>query len=252
VVFWVSVPCCSTPRSATRCCWRSRRGALRRSGRPGHAKRREPPDGLADHRRIQRGRGDRPKVANALGPDWRGSGWDLVLDGHNDDNRRASPCGGGRSGARSAPRRQAATQDAGVAAAHGELLAFSDANSIWIPASWRRWSPRSTTRGPYAAARWRFVQAAEGPEADNQEGSTGGYEMAVARNESRLFSVTAGNGAIYASPRALSDHRRGMDHDLCFAYMLVKRGWRAVDVRRHARARRWCPRSAASSGASGG
>ena len=77
--------------------------------------------------------------------------------------------------------------------------------------------------------------------------------MAVARAESRLRSVTAGNGAIYAVRREaylVVDERMG--HDLSFPFKMVKRGWRAVYVPAARATRRWCPRSTASSRASGG
>src|SRR5436305_844392 len=55
--------------------------------------------------------------------------------------------------------------------------------------------------------------------------------MAVRALESRVASITAGNGAIYAT-RAESylivDPIMG--HDLSFPFNLVKRGWRAVYV----------------------
>jgi hypothetical protein len=53
--------------------------------------------------------------------------------------------------------------------------------------------------------------------------------MAVRSLESRLRSVTAGNGAIYATRRdayVIVDPIMG--HDLSFPFNLVKRGWRAV------------------------
>ena len=53
--------------------------------------------------------------------------------------------------------------------------------------------------------------------------------MACARLESRLRSVTGGNGAIYATRREsylVVDPIMG--HDLSFPFNMVKRGWRAV------------------------
>ena len=71
--------------------------------------------------------------------------------------------------------------------------------------------------------------------------------------ESRLRSITAGNGAIYATRREsylVVDPIMG--HDLSFPFNMVKRGWRAVYVPgRQGDARRWCPRSRASWRASG-
>ena len=75
------------------------------------------------------------------------------------------------------------------------------------------------------------MQAAAGAHADNQEGVYWRYEMAVRLLESRLSSVTAGNGAIYATRREdyiVVDPIMG--HDLSFPFNMVKRGRRAVYV----------------------
>jgi cellulose synthase/poly-beta-1,6-N-acetylglucosamine synthase-like glycosyltransferase len=63
----------------------------------------------------------------------------------------------------------------------------------------------------------------------NQEGVYWRYETAVRALESRLGSITAGNGALYATRRESYlrvDPRMG--HDLSFPFNMVKRGWRAV------------------------
>jgi hypothetical protein len=55
--------------------------------------------------------------------------------------------------------------------------------------------------------------------------------MAVRGLESRLRSITAGNGAIYATRReAYLEVDPIMGHDLSFPFNMVKRGWRAVYV----------------------
>ena len=55
--------------------------------------------------------------------------------------------------------------------------------------------------------------------------------MALRALESRLCSVTAGNGAIYATRReAYIEVDPIMGHDLSFPFNMVKRGWRAVYV----------------------
>ena len=65
----------------------------------------------------------------------------------------------------------------------------------------------------------------------NQEGLYWRYEMALRAMESRLHSVTAGNGAIYATRReAYIEVDPIMGHDLSFPFNMVKRGWRAVYV----------------------
>jgi cellulose synthase/poly-beta-1,6-N-acetylglucosamine synthase-like glycosyltransferase len=122
--------------------------------------------------------------------------------------------------------------DAGVDASSGELLAFSDANSSWdVTALASLVAAFDDPRVGYACGRMRFVQAANGPRADNQEGLYWRYETAVRAAESRLASVTAGNGGIYAVRRdayMVVDGRMG--HDLSFPFNMVKRGWRAVYV----------------------
>ncbi len=156
-------------------------------------------------------------------------------------------------------------QDAAVERARGEIVAFSDANALWeadallaLVAVFLRegeggeryfekgarrarggldLTPRTRARrGPkrkigYACGQVRFVQAARGYGATNQEGVYWRYEMAVRGLESRLSSVTAGNGAIYATRReAYLVVDPIMGHDLSFPFNLVKRGWRAVYV----------------------
>ncbi len=76
----------------------------------------------------------------------------------------------------------------------------------------------------------RFVHDPTHP-GTNQEGLYWRYEMALRRLESRLGSITAGNGAIYATRRkAYINVDPVMGHDLSFPFNMVKRGWRAVYV----------------------
>jgi len=123
-------------------------------------------------------------------------------------------------------------QDAAVERARGEIVAFSDANALWEPSALRALlSAFADPRVGYACGQVRFVQAARGAEATNQEGVYWRYEMAVRGLESRLSSITAGNGAIYATRREsylVVDPIMG--HDLSFPFNIVKRGWRAVYV----------------------
>ena len=96
------------------------------------------------------------------------------------------------------------------------------------------------------------MQAAHGAGATNQEGLYWRYEMAVRSLESRLRSITAGNGAIYATRReCYLEVDPIMGHDLSFPFNMVKRGLRAGLRPPRAPARRWSPRSRASSRASG-
>ena len=121
-------------------------------------------------------------------------------------------------------------QDAAVRAARGEVVAFSDANALWEPdALAQLLRAFEDPRVGYVCGQVRFVQAASGERATNQEGLYWRYEMAVRTLESRLRSITAGNGAIYATRRdTYIEVDPIMGHDLSFPFNMVKRGLRAV------------------------
>ncbi len=121
-------------------------------------------------------------------------------------------------------------QDAAVQQARGEIVAFSDANALWEPDAARAlMSAFEDPRVGYACGQVRFVQAAAG--GSNQEGIYWRYELAVRALESRLSSITAGNGAIYATRReAYIVVDPIMGHDLSLPFNIVKRGLRAVYV----------------------
>ncbi|HEY2317600.1 MAG TPA: glycosyltransferase family 2 protein [Solirubrobacteraceae bacterium] len=117
-------------------------------------------------------------------------------------------------------------QDAAVRRARHEITAFSDANVSWAPdALGRLVAPFADPQVGYVCGDVSFVNET----GTNQEGLYWRYEMAVRRLESRLASVTGGNGAIYATRRhsyIVVDPIMG--HDLSFPFNMVKRGWRAV------------------------
>jgi cellulose synthase/poly-beta-1,6-N-acetylglucosamine synthase-like glycosyltransferase len=117
-------------------------------------------------------------------------------------------------------------QDVGVQRSRGEIVAFSDANVAWNLEALRSLvAPFADPRVGYVCGNVRFVN--EG--GTNQEGLYWRYEMAVRGLESRLRSVTGGNGAIYATRReAYLVVDPIMGHDLSFPFNMVKRGWRAV------------------------
>jgi cellulose synthase/poly-beta-1,6-N-acetylglucosamine synthase-like glycosyltransferase len=123
-------------------------------------------------------------------------------------------------------------QDAAVERARGEIVAFSDANALWDPGAARALAAAfEDPRVGYACGQVSFVQAAGGAGAANQEGVYWRYELAVRALESRLSSITAGNGAIYATRRdsyIVVDPIMG--HDLSLPFKIVKRGLRAVYV----------------------
>jgi len=117
-------------------------------------------------------------------------------------------------------------QDAAVERAGGEIVAFSDANVRWDPGALRALVDAfADQRVGYVCGDVRFVNE----RGNNQEGLYWRYEMALRRLESRVRSITGGNGAIYATRRAaylVVDPIMG--HDLSFPFKMVKRGWLAV------------------------
>jgi glycosyltransferase involved in cell wall biosynthesis len=113
-------------------------------------------------------------------------------------------------------------QDAGVERASGELVAFSDANVTWERDALKRLvAPFADPRVGYVCGHVRLVSQ----QGTNQEGLYWRYEMALRALESRVRSITGGNGAIYATRREdylIVDPIMG--HDLSFPFNMVKRG----------------------------
>jgi cellulose synthase/poly-beta-1,6-N-acetylglucosamine synthase-like glycosyltransferase len=119
-----------------------------------------------------------------------------------------------------------AAQDAAVRATDADVVAFSDANAIWAPDALRKLVRNlADPKVAYVCGRLRL----EAPDGSNKEGVYWRYELVTREGESRLGSVTAGNGAIYALRRsdyAEVDPRFG--HDLSLPYLMVQRRRRAV------------------------
>ncbi len=125
-------------------------------------------------------------------------------------------------------------QDEAVEASRGEIVAFSDANSLWRADAVRLLvGAFANPDVGYACGQVGFVRPAlDGSGAlPSEEGLYWRYELAVRGLESRLSSITAGNGAIYATRRSsyiVVDPIMG--HDLSLPFNIVKRGMRAVYV----------------------
>jgi glycosyltransferase involved in cell wall biosynthesis len=117
-------------------------------------------------------------------------------------------------------------QDAAVKRSQRQIVAFSDANVQWEPVALRRLvAPFADPRVGYVCGDVSFVNE----RGTNQEGVYWRYEMALRSLESRVRSVTGGNGAIYATRReAYLFVDPIMGHDLSFPFNMVKHGWRAV------------------------
>ncbi|HUP32250.1 MAG TPA: glycosyltransferase family 2 protein [Gaiellaceae bacterium] len=119
-----------------------------------------------------------------------------------------------------------AAQDRAVRETRGEILAFSDANAAWAPDALRRLVANFADPEVAYVCGQLVLEAADG---SNREGVYWRYELAQREAESRLGSVTGGNGSIYAVRRSdyvEVDPRWG--HDLAFPYRMVQAGRRAV------------------------
>ncbi|HWF31211.1 MAG TPA: glycosyltransferase [Solirubrobacteraceae bacterium] len=174
------------------------------------------------------------KVANVLALDYPRELLQLIVacDGCTDATAQAAREAGADVVLELARGGKIRAQDAAVERADGEIVAFSDANSHWEPDALRELLRAfADPRVGYACGQVRFVQGAAGAEASNQEGVYWRYELAIRARESRLSSITAGNGAIYATRRdtyIVVDPIMG--HDLSLPFNIVKRGLRAVYV----------------------
>ncbi len=119
-----------------------------------------------------------------------------------------------------------AAQDSAVRQTESDLVAFSDANCTWAPDALRK-LVRSFADPEVAYVCGRLnLEAGDGA---NKEGLYWRFELALRADESRIDSVTGGNGSIYAVRRSdyvEVDPRFG--HDLSFPYLMVQRGRRAV------------------------
>jgi cellulose synthase/poly-beta-1,6-N-acetylglucosamine synthase-like glycosyltransferase len=168
------------------------------------------------------------KVANALELDWPRERLEVIVacDGSPDDTPARARAAGADVVIELPWGGKVRAQDAAVARAGGDLLAFSDANALWEPGALRALAAPFADPGVgYACGQVRFVSA----QGTNQEGLYWRYELAIRGLESRLASVTAGNGAIYAvRRRAYINVDPVMGHDLSLPFNLVKRGWRCV------------------------
>jgi glycosyltransferase involved in cell wall biosynthesis len=172
------------------------------------------------------------KVANALALDYPRERLQLIVacDGCSDATAERARVAGADLVLELPRGGKIRAQDAAVERAHGEIVAFSDANSAWEPEALQALvGAFGDPRVGYACGQVRFVQDAVGRHASNQEGLYWRYELALRALESRLSSITAGNGAIYATRRSsyiVVDPVMG--HDLSLPFNMVKRGLRAV------------------------
>jgi cellulose synthase/poly-beta-1,6-N-acetylglucosamine synthase-like glycosyltransferase len=111
-----------------------------------------------------------------------------------------------------------------VAATEGEVVAFTDANTTWAPEALAK-LVRNFADDEVAYVCGRLVL--QSPDGANREGVYWRYELWLRASESRLGSITGGNGSIYAIRR--SDYAEApFGHDLSFPPLAVRHGRRAV------------------------
>jgi glycosyltransferase involved in cell wall biosynthesis len=119
-----------------------------------------------------------------------------------------------------------AAQDAVVAEARSEIVAFSDANSIWARDALRKLVRSfADPEVGYVCGRLELEQ----PDGTSREPVYWRYELWIRESESRLGGITGGNGAIYAV--RLEDYRESdprLGHDLGFPYVMAQHRRRAV------------------------
>jgi cellulose synthase/poly-beta-1,6-N-acetylglucosamine synthase-like glycosyltransferase len=170
------------------------------------------------------------KVANALALDYPRDRLRIVVasDGSTDATAERARAAGADLVLELPPRGKVAALNAAAEHATGEVLAFSDANSVWAPGALRRLvAPFADSRVGYVCGRVRFLD----PGGDNLEGAYWRYEMAVREMESALGGITAGNGAIYAVRRdAYIPLASSGSHDLSLPFAFAKRGLRSLYV----------------------
>jgi cellulose synthase/poly-beta-1,6-N-acetylglucosamine synthase-like glycosyltransferase len=119
-----------------------------------------------------------------------------------------------------------AAQDSAVRQTESDVVAFSDANCTWAPDALRKLVRSfADPEVGYVCGRLNL----ESGDSGNKEGLYWRFELALRADESRIDSVTGGNGSIYAVRRedyVEVDSRFG--HDLSFPYLMVQRGRRAI------------------------
>jgi cellulose synthase/poly-beta-1,6-N-acetylglucosamine synthase-like glycosyltransferase len=168
------------------------------------------------------------KIANTLALDYPRELLQVIVasDGSSDATVERARTAGAGLVLELPPGGKVAALNAGAEQAAGEILAFSDANSVWARDALRRLvAPFADPGVGYVCGQVRFLD----PEGDNLEGAYWRYEMAVRELESELAGVTAGNGGIYAVRRdAYIPLPSSGSHDLSFPFALARRRLRSL------------------------
>jgi glycosyltransferase involved in cell wall biosynthesis len=167
------------------------------------------------------------RIANLTALDYPSDRLEIVVtsDASSDGTDALAAAAGARV-IRNARGGKVNAQNRAVRETDTEIVAFSDANCTWAPDALRK-LVRSFGDPEVAYVCGRLnIQSDDGR---NKEGLYWRDELALRANESRLDSVTGGNGSIYALRRGdYVDVDPRFGHDLAFPYLMVQRGRRAV------------------------
>jgi cellulose synthase/poly-beta-1,6-N-acetylglucosamine synthase-like glycosyltransferase len=167
------------------------------------------------------------RIANLHSLDYPASALELVVTSDaSTDNTEALAAAAGVRVIGNPRGGKVAAQNRAVRETDAEIVAFSDANCTWQPDALKKLVRNfADPKVAYVCGRLN-IQSDDGR---NKEGLYWRYELALRADESRLDSVTGGNGSIYAVRRTdyvEVDPRFG--HDLSLPYLMVQRGRRAV------------------------
>jgi len=167
------------------------------------------------------------RIENLRALDYPSEKLEIVVtsDGSSDRTEELAEASGARV-IRNARGGKVAAQDRAVRETTSEVVAFSDANATWALDALRKLVRNFADPDVgYVTGRANL----ETEDGRNKEDVYWRYELALRADESRLHSVTGGNGPIYAVRRedyVEVDPRFG--HDLSFPYLMVQRGRRAI------------------------
>jgi glycosyltransferase involved in cell wall biosynthesis len=167
------------------------------------------------------------RIANLHALDYPEGALELVVTSDaSTDNTEALASAAGARVIRNERGGKVSAQNRAVRETDAEIVAFSDANCTWQPDALKKLVRNfADPNVAYVCGRLN-IQSDDGR---NKEGLYWRYELALRADESRLDSVTGGNGSIYALRRVdyvEVDPRFG--HDLSLPYLMVQRGRRAV------------------------
>jgi glycosyltransferase involved in cell wall biosynthesis len=167
------------------------------------------------------------RIANLRSLDYPPEKLEIVVtsDGSSDRTDELAEASGARV-IRNPRGGKVAAQDRAVRETTSDVVAFSDANATWLPDALRKLVRNFADPDVGYVTGRANLQTDDGR---NKEGIYWRYELALRADESRLHSVTGGNGPIYAVRRGdyvEVDSRFG--HDLSFPYLMVQRGRRAI------------------------